>query len=134
VALAPGLKLNSPVYDHGTGRVFAGSAFNLSGSQLFAVVGTTGATVGTSSSLGKGAGIVSGTLVDSAAGKVFAFVGNDGTTFCGAGPCSAVYQFPTNFTSGTGTKATVPYKFHFRDRNQGHRRIRRSLPSLQRHL
>jgi len=65
VALAPGLKLSSPVYDAGTGRVFVGSGFSGSGSQLFAVLGTTGATVGTSSSLGKGAGIVSGTLVDS---------------------------------------------------------------------
>ena len=109
VALAPGLKLSSPVYDAGTGRVFVGSGFSGSGSQLFAVVGTTGATVGTSSSLGKGAGIVSGTLVDSSAGKVFVFAGNDGTTFCGSGPCSAVYQFAANFTSGTGTKAAVGF-------------------------
>jgi len=109
VALAPGLKLSSPVYDAGTGRVFVGSGFSGSGSQLFAVVGATGATVGTSSSLGKGAGIVSGTLVDSSAGKVFVFVGNDGTTFCGSGPCSAVYQFAANFTSGTGTKAAVGF-------------------------
>ena len=108
VALAPGLKLSSPVYDSGTGRVFVGSAYSVSGSQLFAVVGTTGATVGTSSSLGKGAGIVSGTLVDSSTGKVFAFVGNDGTTAC-SGPCSAVYQFAANFTSGTGIKATVGF-------------------------
>ena len=108
VTLALGLKLSSPVYDAGTGRVFVGSGFSGSGSQLFAVVGTTGTTVGTSSSLGKGAGIFSGTLVDSSTGKVFALVGNDGTTFCG-GPCSAVYQFAANFTSGTGTKAAVGF-------------------------
>ncbi len=108
VALAPGLKLSSPVYDHGTRRVFVGSAFSVSGSQLFAVAGTTGAIAGTSSSLGKGAGIVSGSLVDSSTGKVFAFVGNDGTGAC-SGPCSAVYQFATNFTSGTGIKATVGF-------------------------
>jgi hypothetical protein len=106
VTLAPGLKLSSPVYDAGTGRVFVGSGYSGSGSQLFAVVGTTGVTVGTSSSLGKGAGIFSGTLVDSSAGKVFVFVGNDGTT-CFGFPCGAVYQFAANFTSGTGTKATA---------------------------
>jgi hypothetical protein len=109
VTLAPGLKLSSPVYDQGTGRVFVGSGFNLSGSQLFAVVGTTGATVGTSSSLGKGAGIVSGTVVDSSTGEVFVFVGNDASTNCFGGPCSAVYQFATNFTSGGGTKADVGF-------------------------
>jgi hypothetical protein len=109
VALAPGLKLSSPVYDSGTGRVFVGSGYSGSGSQLFAVVGTTGATVGTSSSLGKGAGVFSGTLVDSSTGTVFALVGNDGTTFCGSGACSAVYQFAANFTSGTGTKAAVGF-------------------------
>ena len=109
VTLALGLKLTSPVYDAGTRRVFVGSGYNGSGSQLFAVVGTTGATVGTSSSLGKGVGIASGTIVDSSAGKVFVFVGNDGTTFCGSGACSAVYQFGVNFTSGTGTKAAVGF-------------------------
>jgi hypothetical protein len=108
VALAPGLKLTSPVYDQGTGRVFVGSGYSGSGSQLFAVVGTTGAIVGTSSSLGKGAGIFSSMLVDSSAGKVLALVGNDGTTAC-SGPCSAVYQFAANFTSGAGIKATVGF-------------------------
>jgi hypothetical protein len=110
VAVAPGLKLNSPVYDRVTGRVFVGSGFNVSGSQLFAVVGATGVVAGTSSSLGKGVGISSGTLVDSSAGKVFVFVGNDGTTSgCGGSPCSAVYQFAANFTSGTGIKTTVGF-------------------------
>ena len=107
VALAPGLKLSSPVYDSGTGRVFVGSGYSGSGSQLFAVVGTTGAKAGTSTSLGKGAGIFSGTLVDSSAGTVLAFVGNDGTTACFSFPCGAVYQFAANFTSGAGIKATV---------------------------
>jgi hypothetical protein len=108
LVLASGLKLSSPVYDQGTERVFVGSGYTTSGSQLFAVVGATGVTVGTSSSLGKGAGIASGPLVDSFVGKVFAFIGNDGTTGCyPTSPCSAVYQFATTFTSGTGTKATV---------------------------
>jgi hypothetical protein len=80
----------------------------VTGSQLFAIVGTTGAVAGTSSSLGKGTGIVSGTLVDSSTGKVLVFLGNDGSSACG-GPCSAVYQFAANFTSGTGIKATVGF-------------------------
>jgi len=109
VAVAPGLKLNSPVYDNSTGRVFVGSGFNVSGTQLFAVVGATGVVAGTSSSLGKGVGIARGTLVDSSAGKVFVFVGNDGTASGCGGPCSAVYQFAANFTSGTGIKATVGF-------------------------
>lgn len=106
VALATGLKLSSPVYDSGTGRVFVGSGYSGSGSQLFAVLAATGAIAGTSSSLGKGVGLASGPIVDSSTGEVFAFIGNDGTTGCGA-PCSAVYQFASNFTSGTGVKATA---------------------------
>lgn len=106
VTLASGLKLSSPVYDHATGRVFVGSGYTVSGSQLFAVTGSSGAVAGTSSSLGKGVGISAEPIVDSSAGKVFVFLGNDGGTGC-AGPCMAVYQFATNFTSGTGTKATV---------------------------
>jgi len=106
VTLASGLKLASPVFDHPTGRVFVGSGYSGSGTQLFAVNGATGAVVGTSSSLGKGVGIASGVVVDSTAAKAYVFVGNDGGTGCG-GACSAVYQFATNFTSGSGTKATV---------------------------
>jgi hypothetical protein len=45
--------------------------------------------------------------VDSSAGKVLAFVENDGTTACFGFPCGAVYQFAANFTSGAGIKATV---------------------------
>ena len=108
VSLASGLKLSSPVLDGVSGRVFVGSGFNVSGSQLFAVTGSTGATVGTSSSLGKGAGVATGPVVDSSSGEVFAFVGNDGTSAC-SGPCSAVYQFAANFTSGAGIKATVGF-------------------------
>lgn len=108
VALATGLKLTSPVYDSITGRVFVGSGYSTSGTQLFAVLAATGAVAATSSSLGKGAGIATGPIVDSTAGKVYAFIGNDGTTGCyPTSPCSAVYQFTTSFTSGSGTKATV---------------------------
>jgi hypothetical protein len=111
VSVAIGLKLSSPVYDGVGGRVFVGSSFNgSSGTQLFGVNALTGAIAGTSSQLGKGNGIVAGPIVDSSAGQVYAFVGTDnGTTACflSGTSCSAVYEFPTNFTSGTGRKTVV---------------------------
>jgi hypothetical protein len=108
VTVASGLKLTSPVHDSQSGRVFVGSGYNVSGSQLFAVDGASGTVTATSSSLGKGVGvgIADGPIVDSSVGELYVFLGNDGGTGC-SGPCSAVYQFPTNFTSGSGTKATV---------------------------
>jgi hypothetical protein len=115
VTLASGLKLTSPVFDGASGRVFVGSGFNGStGTQLFGVNAQTGAIPGTSSSLGKGVGIVDGPIVDSSAGKVYAFVGADNSTgaagsqcFQGGSPCAAVYQFAANFTSGSGIEAKV---------------------------
>lgn len=111
VSLASGLKLTSPVFDGVGGRVFVGSGFNgSSGTQLFGVNALTGAIAGTSSSLGKGNGIVAGPIVDSSVGQVYVFVGTDnGTTACflSGTSCSAVYEFPTNFTSGTGRKTVV---------------------------
>ncbi len=107
VSLAPGLKLNSPVHDSASRKVFVGSGYNgTTGSQLFAVNGTTGVVTGTSSSLGKGSGLAASAILDSSAGRVYVFVGNDGSTNC-SGPCEAVYQFPVTFTSGKGTEATV---------------------------
>jgi len=108
VTVASGLKLSSPVFDSVSGRVFVGSGFSgTTGTQLFAVTASTGVVAGTSSSLGKGQGIVSGSLVDPSVSKLFVFVGNDGSTSCFTAACSAVYQFATNFTSGSGTKAVV---------------------------
>jgi hypothetical protein len=115
VLLASGLKLTSPALDPVTGRVFVGSAFSGgSGAQLFAVNSATGAIVGTSSSLGTGNGIVDGPILDPSAGKVYVFAGSDNSTGSGAStcllgghPCAAVYQFATNFTSGTGIEAKV---------------------------
>jgi hypothetical protein len=115
VLVASGLKLTSPVFDGVSGRVFVGSSFNGStGTQLFGVNAQTGAIPGTSSSLGKGVGIVDGPIVDSSAGKVYAFVGADNSTgaagsqcFQGGSPCAAVYQFAANFTSGSGIEAKV---------------------------
>src|SRR5271169_400502 len=64
-------KLSSPVLDSVTGKVFVGTAYNgSSGAQLFSVNSSTGAIVGTSSSLGIGNGLVDGPVVDSSAGQV----------------------------------------------------------------
>jgi hypothetical protein len=102
-------KLDSPVLDSVTGRVFVGTLYNgTSGAQLFAVDSSTGAVVGTSSSLGKGNGIADGPVVDSTTGKVYAFLGNDGGSNC-SGPCGAVHQFATGFTSGTGISTAVGF-------------------------
>jgi hypothetical protein len=108
-------KLSSPVLDSVTGRVFVGTLFNgASGAQLFAVDSSAGTIMGTSSSLGVGNGILDGPLVDPSAGKVYVFVGSDNSTgigastcFQGGHPCAAVYQFPTNFSSGLGIEAKV---------------------------
>jgi hypothetical protein len=111
VSLAPGLKLSSPVLDSVTGRVFVGSGWSgVSGSQLFAVNASTGAIAATSSSLGKGNGIVDGPIVDSSAGKVYVFVGTDNSpsgTCLGGGPCSGVYQFTASSTLASSIEATV---------------------------
>jgi len=102
-------KLDSPVFDSVTGRVFAGTLYNgTSGAQLFAVDSSTGAVVGTSSPLGKGNGIADGPVVDPTAGKIYVFLGNDGGTNC-SGPCGAVHQFASSFTSGTGISTAVGF-------------------------
>jgi hypothetical protein len=111
VSVASGLKLTSPVFDNASGSVFVGSGFNgSSGTQLFAVNSLTAVIAGTSSQLGKGNGIVAGPIVDSTAGQVYVFVGTDNgasACFLGGTSCSAVYEFPTNFSSGTGRKTVV---------------------------
>src|SRR5579872_655705 len=106
-------KLSSPVLDSVTGRVFVGTLFNgASGAQLFAVDSSAGTILGTSSSLGVGNGILDGPVVDPSGGRVYVFVGSDNSTasspcFQGGHPCAAVYQFPTNFSSGLGIEAKV---------------------------
>jgi hypothetical protein len=111
VSVASGLKLSSPVYDGVGGKVFVGSGFNgSSGTQLFAINALTGVIAGTSSQLGKGNGIAAGPIVDSSAGQVYVFVGTDNgasACFLSGTSCSAVYEFPTNFSSGAGRKTVV---------------------------
>ena len=86
--------LASPVYDPTTGYIFVGSTAGY----LYSVT-STGAIRGTSSGLAYANpdGIYDAPLVDSAAGKVYVFVGKN------SGSNNAVYQFATSFTSGSGT-------------------------------
>jgi hypothetical protein len=111
VLLASGLQLSSPVYDSVTGRVFVGSAWNgTTGSKLYAINSLTGAIAATSAALGKGNGIASGPILDSTAGKVYAFLGTDNSssgTCLGGGPCSGVYQFTANSNLTSSVEATV---------------------------
>ncbi len=107
-------KLTSPVYDSGTGNIYVAD----SGGFLYAYLASTAAHVLTTSKLTYASGtvgIVDGPIVDSTAGKVYAFVGGDAniTTNVGCDPgaagfgCSGVFQFPTTGTGSTGTGTGV---------------------------
>jgi hypothetical protein len=119
--------LGSPVYDSVSGNVFVGDylANIASGCQpgihtaagqcgyLYSVNAGSGA-VTRSAQLDYNLGIYDGPLVDSSAGTVYAFVGDDGSSNCSSGPCAAVFQFPVNFSgSATGTEATVGAGYEF---------------------
>src|SRR5271155_3457441 len=98
--------LGSPVFDTGTGEVFVGSS-----SGVFYAVGAGGAgypsivagqIYGTSDTLGTSTEeIVDAPIVDSAAGMAYVFVQSD------SDGNNAVFQFPTTFTSGSGTEEVV---------------------------
>ena len=95
VTLNGAFKVTSPVFDLASGYVFVGNM----GGVLYAVgtglQGTTSGSIhGTSSTLGDA--IVDGPLLDPSAGMLYVFV----TTNSAAN--NAVFQFGTNFTSGTG--------------------------------
>jgi hypothetical protein len=99
VSLAGGGKTASPVYDVGSGRVFAGTTSGVLYSAGTGNNSTPNAVItGTSSDLGDA--IVDAPIVDSSAGKVYAFVNNSGGN-------NTVYQFPTSFSTGTGLSETV---------------------------
>jgi hypothetical protein len=119
--------LSTPVYDSGSNNIFigdyqantslscgsvGGSADGLCG-YLYSVNASTAA-ITQSAQLDYNFGLYDGPVVDSAAGMVYAFAGADDSTNCSGGPCSAVYQLPVNFTSGTtGTEATVGAGYEF---------------------
>lgn len=102
VTLASGLKLTSPVFDGA--QVYVGSTdptgSNTAGGVLYSVPAS-GSGHGASSKLGAAPGIVDSPVVDSSAGKVYVFVGNDGRG------SSAVYQFSGGTIGGAGKEATV---------------------------
>ena len=88
------VKISSPVYDPGSGNVFVGD-----NAGVFHSVTSAGVVHGTSSDLGDA--IIDAPIVDSSAGKVYAFVNAN------SGGNNTVYQFLTSFTSGVGTSETV---------------------------
>lgn len=101
--------LTSPVYDSGSGNVFVAD----SGGYLYSFNASSGAEAMRSSQLTSASntvGIVDSPLVDSTAGEVYVFVGDDANTNvapgagCGnATGCSGVFQFST----GNSTVATT---------------------------
>jgi hypothetical protein len=100
VVLNAANKVTSPVYDFGTGYVIVGDT----GGFLYGVgsgnSGTTSGSVhGTSSALG--GPIIDAPLLDPSAGMAYVFV-----TRNSAGN-NAVFQFSTNFTTGTGNGAAT---------------------------
>jgi hypothetical protein len=94
--------LGSPVYDSSTDSVFVGSQAGV----LYQVAASSGTLAAFSATLANNAtsGIFDAPLVDSAAGKVYVFVGSTAaqTTGCTTAGHNCVYQFATNFT-GSGT-------------------------------
>lgn len=110
--VSTGNLLSSPVYDSGSGLVFAGSTSGAaSGGSLHSV--NSAGTVVSSARLATNtsSGVRDAPIVDSTAQTVYAFVGSDvsGTdASCSTAPCMAVIQFPTTFTgASTGTKVRV---------------------------
>jgi hypothetical protein len=115
--------LGGPVFDSVSGNVFvADYLLNLASTCtpqgtncgfLYSVNSSTGAIAGTSGRLDFHFGIVDAPFVDSSASRVYVFAGSDGNfnnalSPCAANtPCAGVYQFATNFTSGTGTETTL---------------------------
>ena len=98
VRLSTTSKLSSPVYDNSTGYVIVGDY----GGILHSVTASTGAIHGTTVSVGDV--IADGLLVDSSAGRLYAFVTT--SSYADSGD-NAVYQLPTNFTSITAPSAAV---------------------------
>jgi hypothetical protein len=87
--------LGLPVYDSTSGNVLVPDNAGL----LHSVTAATGVIVGVSSYLGQG--INDGPLVDSTAARAYVFTGQDLHQQAG------LFQFPTSFTSGSGTEVTL---------------------------
>jgi hypothetical protein len=127
VAVNTNASLGTPIYDNVSANVFVGDYLFSSSSPcepsatstnnpcgyLYSV--NSSGTVTRSAQLDFNMGIMDGPIVDSSAGEVYVFAGDDGSTNCaGATPCAAVYQFPVNLSAGaSGTKATVGPGYEF---------------------
>ena len=113
--------LGSPVYDSGSGNIFVGDYLaNISSNCqpgiktargncgfLYSIGASSGAVV-QSAQLDYNLGIYDAPIVDPSAEKVYVFVGADNSTNCSNGPCAAVFQFSTGFSSGnSGIEATA---------------------------
>ena len=115
--------LGGPVFDSVSGHIFVGdylpvgsaSTCEMSGCGfLYSVTASSGAITGKSSLLDYLFGIVDSPIVDSSAQMIYAFVGADGSQACSSSQqCAGVFQFPTSFTSGRGTEATIGPGFDF---------------------
>ena len=120
--------LNSPVYDGASTNVFVGDYLLSSSSPcepsdngpnspcgyIYSV--NSSGTVTRSNQLDYNMGILDTPIVDSNAGRVYVFAGDDGSTNCASltTPCAAVYQFPVGFSGGaTGTEAAVGPGYEF---------------------
>jgi len=118
---ASGEGLASPVYDETSGKIFVGDYLVSTSPNcatagcgfLYAVNASTGA-VTQSSRLDYVFGIADAPIVDSSAGRVYAFAGADSgflssSSPCGSRvPCSGVFQFPVGFSAGaSGTEARL---------------------------
>jgi hypothetical protein len=124
--------LNGPIRDSVTGNIFVGdynltvdSACTPSSSStnspcgfLYSYNSSSGALIAKSAQLDFNFGLVGTPMLDQLAGQLYVPVGSDGetgaSTHCGATPCAAVFQLPTNFSNGaTGTEATIGPGFSF---------------------
>lgn len=113
--VSAGNALSSPVYDFGGAQVFVGSARGAaSGGNLHRVDRTTGVVTSSGQlAINSSTGLRASPVLDSSAGRAYAWVFDDGVNgdgvTCGAAvPCQSVFQFSTTFTAGnTGTKARV---------------------------
>jgi hypothetical protein len=102
-------KLTSPVYDSGSGLVFvADGNSSTNNGFLYSIAPTVNPpTVVTSAKLSFGTGIVESPVVDSAAGKVYVFSGDNNSCMSGPPTNSAVIQMPVGFTAGAAAAATA---------------------------
>jgi hypothetical protein len=101
--------LTGPTFNNADLNIYVGGANGI----LYDVNPTVSPTTITASqAIGSGTGIVDGPLLDPTAGTggtLYAFVADDGSTNCGSSqPCSAVFQFQSEYSSGNpGAETTT---------------------------